>query len=314
MRAVLQRSFGDPDVLEMDEVERPDPLPTEVLVKVDAAGINPVDTKTRQGKGMASILGEPPFIPGWDVSGTVEELGMGVTTLAVGDRVFGMVRFPHAGSAYAEYVTAPSRHLARTPEGLDAMAAAGLPLAGLTAWQILVDTAAVEPGQRVLVHAAAGGVGHLAVQIAKARGAHAIGTASGDKHGFLASIGIDQAIDYSATRFEDEIHEPVDLVVDLVGGDEQGTGSLTVLRDGGLLIAVPGGVSDDLLAAAEDQGKRAGGILVEPDRAGLENLARLVESDSLRVEVDEEFPLADAAAAHAHLEGGHGAGKTVLRV
>ena len=314
MRAIIQRSFGEPHVLEIEEVQEPEPLPTEVLVSVDAAAINPVDLKTRQGKGMAGILGDPPFIPGWDVSGTVEELGMGVTTLAVGDRVFGMVRFPHAGSAYAEYVTAPSRHFARTPDDLDAVHAAGLPLAGLTAWQILVDTAGVQPGDRVLIHAASGGVGHLAVQIAKARGAHVIGTASGAKHEFLAGIGIDQVIDYKEARFEDEIDEPVDLVVDLVGGDEQGTRSLSVLKEGGLLIAVPGGVSDELLAAAEKQGKRGGGILVEPDHAGLMNLAQLIADGSLRVEIDEVFPLEDAAAAHIHLERGHGPGKTVLRI
>ena len=314
MKAILQSSFGDPSVLAIGEVDKPEPLPTEVLVKVDAAGINPVDLKTRQGKGMASILGDPPFIPGWDVSGTVTELGMGVTTLNVGDRVFGMVRFPHAGGAYAEYVTAPSRHFALSPDDLDPIHAAGLPLAGLTAWQILVDTASIQPGDRVLIHAASGGVGHLAVQIAKERGAHVIGTASGANHDFLAGIGIDQAFDYNETRFEDEIDEPVDLVVDLVGGDEQGMRSLSVLREGGLLVAVPSGVSDELLAAAKGQGKRGSGILVEPDRAGLANLAQLIAAGSMRVEVDEIFSLEDAAAGHVHLAEGHGPGKTVLRV
>ena len=189
-----------------------------------------------------------------------------------------------------------------------------MPLAGLTAWQTLVDTAAIEEGQRVLIHAAAGGVGHLAVQIAKARGAHVIGTASGSKQGFLAELGADQTIDYTEANFEDEIDEPVDLVVDLVGGDEQGGRSLEILADGGLLIAVPSGVTDALLEAARARGKRATGFLVEPDHAGLASLAALSEEGSLRVKLDEVFDLADAAKAHEHAAVGHGMGKTVLRI
>ena len=160
--------------MRISEVARPEPGPTEVLVRTGAAGVNPVDWKTRAGGGM---LGSPPFTVGWDVAGVVEEVGLGVTRFAVGDRVFGMPRFPREAAAYAEYVTSPSRQLARTPASLSDVEAAALPLAALTAWQALVDTAGVQQGQRVLIHASAGGVGHLAVQIAKARGAHVIATA-----------------------------------------------------------------------------------------------------------------------------------------
>jgi NADPH:quinone reductase-like Zn-dependent oxidoreductase len=174
MRAIRQDSLGGPEVMRITDVARPEPGPTEVLVRAGAAGVNPVDWKTRAGGGM---LGSPPFTLGWDVAGVVEAVGLGVTRFAVGDRVFGMPRFPREAAAYAEYVTSPSRQLGRTPASLSDVEAAALPLAALTAWQALVDTAAVQPGQRVLIHAGAGGVGHLAVQIAKARGAYVIGTA-----------------------------------------------------------------------------------------------------------------------------------------
>ena len=195
MRSITQATLGGPDVLEVAEVPRPEPFPTEVLVRVAAAGVNPVDWKVRTRGG---FLGEPPFTVGWDVAGVVEALGGGVTRFAVGDRVFGMPRFPREAAAYAEYVTSPSRQLARTPDGMSDVEAGGLPLAGLTAWQALVETADVQPGQRVLILAAAGGVGHLAVQIAKARGAHVIGTASAGKHAFLREIGADETIDYTS--------------------------------------------------------------------------------------------------------------------
>ena len=184
-------------------------------MRVAAAGVNPVDWKVRARGG---FLGEPPFTVGWDVAGTVEALGGGVTRFAVGDRVFGMPRFPRAAAAYAEYVTSPSRQLARTPEGLSDVEAAALPLAGLTAWQALVETADVQPGQRVLVLGAAGGVGHLAVQIAKARGAYVIGTARSPKHGFLAELGADEAIDYSLDPVEEAVGD-IDVVLDLIGGE-----------------------------------------------------------------------------------------------
>src|SRR3954471_16770503 len=217
MRAIVQHEFGGPEVLQVENRPVPEPVATEVRVRVEAAGGNPVDWKTRGGKGAAVQFGLPLTV-GWDVTGIVDAVGPGVTRFAVGDPVFGMPWFPRQAAAYAEYVTAPSRHFARRPEGLGALEAGGLPLAGLTAWQCLVDVARVQPGQRVLVHAGAGGVGHLAVQIAKARGAHVIATASAAKHDLLAGLGVDEAVDYRNQKFE-EVVEPVDVVYDLIGGD-----------------------------------------------------------------------------------------------
>jgi len=307
MRSIRQTALGGPEVLELVKVARPDPSPTEVLVRVTASGVNPVDWKVRTRGG---LLGEPPFTVGWDVAGVVEALGGGVTRFAVGDRVFGMPRFPREAAAYAEYVTSPSRQLARTPSALSDVEAGGLPLAGLTAWQALVETAEVRAGQRVLVLAAAGGVGHLAVQIAKARGAYVIGTASAAKHAFLAGLGADEAIDY-ATEDVAERARDVDVVLDLVGGTS-GLDALPALRDGGLFVAVPSSSGLDALRTAAADRVRVTGILVEPDRAGLEALAGLVEAGELRVHVERTFPLAEAARAHELGEAGHMMGKLVL--
>ncbi|WP_232665455.1 NADP-dependent oxidoreductase [Pseudonocardia sp. TRM90224] len=312
MRVVTQLSTGGPEVLEIGEAEIPEPLPTEIRVRVAAAGVNPVDWKTRAGAGMAAVLGPPPFTLGWDVAGTVDAVGTGVTRFAVGDSVFGMPWFPRQAGAYAEFVTAPSRHFAHRPARLSEQAAAALPLAGLTAWQCLVDIADVQPGQRVLVHAAAGGVGHLAVQIAKARGAYVIGTASGAKHNLLHDLGIDEAVDYRTEPFEKAV-DPVDVVFDLIGG-EVAQRSLDVLHPDGRLICLPSAASSAAMAAAADRGLRATGMLVEPDGDGLEDLARLVDERRLRVLVSETFPLERAAVAHRAGEMGRTTGKLVLTI
>lgn len=307
MRAVVQHEFGGPEVMKIEEVPTPEPMPTEIRVRVRAAGVNPVDFKTRAGHG---IVRELPFTLGWDVAGVVDALGRGVTRFAVGDEVLGMPLFPRQAAAYADYVTAPSRQFVRKPAAMTVKQAAALPLAGLTAWQALVDTAHVQAGQRVLVHAAAGGVGHLAVQIAKALGAHVIGTASPANHAMLAGLGADELIDYHTTRFEDVVHD-VDVVVDMVGG-ETGVRSLDVLSGDGLLVSVPGATGADALTAAAQRGIRATGILVEPDQVGLDALISLVEKGSLVVMVSDTFPVEDVASAHELAERGHGLGKIVL--
>jgi NADPH:quinone reductase-like Zn-dependent oxidoreductase len=305
MRAIRQEVLGGPEVLRLAELPRPEPGPTEVLVRVTAAGVNPLDWKTR-ARGV--FLGRPPFTVGADVAGVVAALGSGVTRFAVGDRVFGMPRFPGEAAAYAEYVTAPSRQLARTPDRLTDIEAAALPMAGLTAWQALVETADVQAGDRVLVHAAAGGIGHLAVQIAKARRAYVVGTARAAKHAFLAELGADQAIDYTREDVAAVVRD-VDLVLDLAGGDTA-VRSLPTLRDGGLLITAA--------ADAEPARRAAGGrvrvvyMLVEPDRGGLEALAALVDMGALHVHVARTFPLAEAARAHELGEAGRTQGKLVL--
>ena len=293
--------LGGPEVLVLEEVPGPEPGPTEVLVRVAAAGVNPVDWKVRAAGG---LIGEPPFTVGWDVAGAVEAVGYGVTWLAPGDRVFGMPRFPREAACYAEYVVSPSRHLARTPEGLSDVEAAALPLAGLTAWQSLVDTAGVGEGSRVLVLGAAGGVGHLAVQIAKGLGAWVAGTSSPEKHGFVAEIGVDMPLD----KDEPVSIDDVDVVLDAVGGDV-GLGAVPALRDGGIIVTVSRSSVAALLEAAADR-VRVAGILVEPDRGGLDALASL----GVRPHVEATFPLAEAGAAHSLGEQGRTRGKIVLTV
>jgi NADPH:quinone reductase-like Zn-dependent oxidoreductase len=309
MRAIRQQTLGRPEVLEVVEVARPEPGPTEVLVRVQAAGVNPVDWKTRQAGG---VLGQPPFTVGWDVAGVVEAIGRGVTRFEPGDRVFGMPRFPREAAAYAEYVTSRSRQLARIPDGLGTVEAGALPLAGLTAWQALVETADVGPGSRVLILAAAGGVGHLAVQIARSRGAYVIGTASRAKHAFLEQLGANETIDYTSEAVEDAVSN-VDVVLDLVGG-ETGRGALPTLRDGGLYIAVPSASGIGPLRELAGERVRVTGILVEPDRTGMEALAGLTTTGALRPHVARTFPLEQAARAHELGEAGRTQGKLVLTV
>ncbi len=315
MKAVIQQGFGGPEVLQLAQVARPVPIPTEVLVRVHAAGINPVDWKSRAGGGMARIFGDPPFILGWDVSGVVEEVGFGVTTLRPGDEVYGMPWFPRPAGAYAEFVTAPARQFARKPATITHEQAAAVPLAALTAWQALVDTAHVKPGHRVLVHAAGGGVGHFAVQLAKHLGAYVIGTSRAPGHDWLKSIGADELIDYSAVRFENAVAD-VDIVIDLVGDahDATSTRSITVLRPDGILIAIPGGVSPELATAAQSAGVRTSPFLVEPDGAALTQIGALIDAGDVVPEVEDVFDLAAAAQAHTRGESGHTRGKLVLHV
>jgi len=313
MRAIVVNETGGPEVLKLREVERPVPIPSEVLIRVRAVGLNPIEAFIRSGAfppGQGAAI-EPPFIPGWDVSGIVEAVVPGVTRFQVGDEVFGMPFFPRAANAYAEYVVAPSRQIARKPRGLDFPQAAALPLAGLTAWQALVDAAGVKPGQRVLVHAAAGGVGHLAVQIAKARGAYVVATASARKHDFVGTLGADQLIDYEAVDFTKATGD-LDVVLELVGRD-YGRRSIEVLRPGGLLITAVERLNQALKQDVEAAGRKFMGITVEPDGPGLEALARLVDEGKLRVHVEQAFPLAEAPRAHAALTGSR-TGKLVLLV
>jgi NADPH:quinone reductase-like Zn-dependent oxidoreductase len=310
MKAVVLHEYGAPEVLAVEEVAKPEPIPTEVQVRVHAAGVNPVDFKTRAGKGMAGLLGEPPVRLGWDVAGVVSEVAPGVTRFKVGEEVFGMPWFPRQAGAYAEYVTAPSRHFATKPHVLSHEEAAALPLAGLTAWQIVVDTIALEAGADVLIHGAAGGVGHLAVQIAKARGAYVIGTASAAKHGLLRELGADEVIDYRAQDFTEAVAE-VDVVLDGLGG-EVARRSLEVLKPGGRLVTLPG--PDDVPAGAAERGVHAAWTLVEPDRKGLEEIAALADRGLLRPLVETVLPLEQAAKAHEIGEQGRTTGKIVLTV
>jgi NADPH:quinone reductase-like Zn-dependent oxidoreductase len=307
MRAIAVSGWGGPDVLQPVIVARPEPGPTEILVAVHAAGVNPTDWKGRATGGFGQ-WGDPPIL-GYDVSGVVEAVGPGASLFRPGDEVFGMPRFPEQAGGYAEYVAAPSRHFALKPVALDHVHAAALPLVGLTAWQALAE---VQPGQRVLIHAAAGGVGHVAVQIAKALGAHVIGTASASKHDFLRSLGADELIDYRATDFA-EVLRDVDVVLDTIGAD-YALRSLAVLRPGGVHVALPRPDDPAVAARARELGVSTGWTLVEPDRGGLLALVDLVEAGRLRVEVAEVLPLEQAAQAHRLGESNRTTGKLVLRV
>jgi NADPH:quinone reductase-like Zn-dependent oxidoreductase len=309
LRAIQVTEFGDAGVLRTAELQRPSPISTELLVEVRAAGVNPVDWKTRKGSGVSAWVGPPPFVPGWDVAGVVAEMGFGVTAFEPGDRVFGMPWFPREAAAYAEYVTAPSRQFARMPDGLSFEEAAALPLASLTAWQSLVDTAKIEPGQRVLVNGAAGGVGHIAVQIAKAHGATVIGTGRAANHDFMRALGVDEPVNREVVALADAASE-VDVVIDLVGGDE--AGGVRTLRDGGMLIAVAGDPSDELKEEAAGRGVRVVEPLVEPDGHALGQIAALVEEGLLKVTLERVLPLEQAAEAHELSETGSVRGKLVL--
>jgi NADPH:quinone reductase-like Zn-dependent oxidoreductase len=216
MRAIILRAFGGPEVLEVTELERPEPAEGEVLVRVEAVGLNPVEAFARSGA--LPLFGPPPMVLGWDLAGVVEAAGPGVDRFTAGDRVFGLPRFPRLAHGYAEYVTAPAAELAPAPQTLDAAHAAALPLVGLTVWQSLVGVAAVVPGQHVLIHAAGGGVGHLAVQLAKARGARVTATASEGKHAFVEGLGADTVVDYRTEDLASRVRD-VDVLLDPVGGD-----------------------------------------------------------------------------------------------
>ena len=307
MLAIGQDRFGGPEELHEVRLPRPKPRVGQILVRVRAAGVNPTDWKHRAGE---SWFREPTVPLGWDVSGVVEAVGLGSTLFEPGDEVFGMLPYPHGVGSHAEYVVGPTRAFVRKPESIDHVQAGALPLAALTAWQALVDTAALGPGDRVLIHAAAGGVGHLAVQIAKARGAYVIGTASAAKHGFLRELGVDEAIDYREVDFAEAVRD-VDVVLDTIGGDYQ-LRSLRTLRPGGILVSTLPSPAPGLWEEAERLGVRAKLILVEADHAGMQAIADLAESGALRATIAGTFPLAEAARAHEAGETNRTAGKLVL--
>jgi len=308
MRAISQDVLGGPEVLELVELPRPEPGLSEILVRVHAAGLNPTDWKHRAHK---IFLGPPPFVLGWDVSGVVEATGFGVTLFRPGDEVFGMLPYPHGAGSHAGYVAGPARAFAPKPAGLDHVQAGAVPLAALTAWQALADTAGLSAGQRVLIHAAAGGVGHLAVQIAKARGAYVIGTASARNHDLVRGLGADEMIDYHGADLAEATGD-LDVVLDAFGGDYPAR-SLPLLRPGGRLISLLP-FPPEVAAEAGRLGVRAQVMLVEADHGGMTAIAQLVNQGKLRPVVAGTFQMADAAKAHELGEAGHVAGKLVLRM
>jgi NADPH:quinone reductase-like Zn-dependent oxidoreductase len=307
MTAVRQDRLGGTDVLQLVEIARPTPQTNGIVVEVRAAGVNPIDRKVRQD-GMWLT---PPFTLGWDVAGVVAAVAPGEHRFAVGDEVFGMPGFPDLAGGYAEFVAGPARHFAAKPDQLDHVQAAALPLSATVAWQALVETAGVGEGDRVLVHAAAGGVGHLAVQIAKARGAYVIGTASAGKHEMLRGLGADELIDHTAVDFAEQVRD-VDVVLDLVGGDYEDR-SLRTMRPNGLLIGLTNPLATlEIGAKATAAGMRGTTVNVAPDHTVLERLTSLVDAGLLRPVIAEILGLADVAKAHEIGAGNRTAGKIVL--
>jgi NADPH:quinone reductase-like Zn-dependent oxidoreductase len=330
MKAIRLHEFGGPEVLRYEEAPLPELKPCEVLVRVHAVGINPPDWYLREGYKMLPPEWRPPvpfpIILGSDVSGVVEAVATDVQGFSIGDEVFGMVRFPSFGdsAAYAEYVAAPASDLALKPAGIDHVHAAGAPMAGLTAWQFLIELGHNEPnplqpemhrpvplnGKTVLVNGAAGGVGHLAVQLAKWEGAHVIAVASGKHESFLRELGADEFIDYTKSPPEDVVHD-VDLVLDTLGGPTTGR-FLRTLKRGGALFPVFLGFSD-----AEEAAKLGVTVSMTQVRSNgpqLAELGRLLDAGTVRVAIDSTFPLADARKAHERAAGGHIQGKIVLTV
>ncbi len=308
MSAIRLHTYGGPEVLVKDEVPRPEPAPGEVLVQVHAAGINPLDWKVRQGHARQWLQHHLPLIPGWDVSGVIAAVGPDVVSFKEGDQVFGMLDFKRNG-AYAEFVATKTLHLAPKPASLDHIQAAAVPLACSTAWQALFEIADLQSGQTVLIHAAAGGVGHFAVQLAKWQGARVIGTASADNADFLRELGADEVIDYRSTPFFEKVHD-VDVVLDPIGGDTQKQ-SWQVLKKGGILVATLGITSPE---TAGQCGGRAQGVAVHPDSSQLGRIATLIDIDHLKPVVTTVLPLDQAAKAHALSQTGHTRGKIVLQV
>jgi len=315
MRAVVYDAPGPADVLRLAEIPVPAPVLSEVLVRVVAAGVNPIDAKTRGGAGATAGIASYPTTLGFDFSGVVVKAPYEAHPLPPGTEVYGMVPFPRSGGTYAEYAVVPTLSVARKPASLSHAEAAGVPLAALTAWGLVVETAHAHEGQRILIHAGSGGVGHFAVQLASYFGAHVTTTGSAANLPWLRDLGASVAIDYATTRFEDVVGD-VDVVIDLVGNvhDDTGTRSLTVLRPGGLYVLVPTGGWPGYADAAAAAGVRATSYKVIPDGGVLATLARLLESGSIRVYLDKVFDLDEAGAAHRELERGHTRGKSVLRI
>ena len=306
MKAVRIHSFGGPDVLKLEDVPKPKPASREVLIRVEAAGVNPVDYKIRSGEFKPVGL-QTPLTLGRDVAGVVEEAGRDVTEVKTGDDVYALLDAGHG--SYAEYAIANAEHVVRKPAKLDYLHAAAVPLAATTAWQGLFDHGKLKTGERVLIHGAAGGVGHFAVQFAKDRGAYVIATARAEDAELLRKWGADEVIDYTQQDFEDRARE-IDLVLDLVAGEMQQR-SWHVVKPGGRIISTLQPPSSMEAALHHAKGEA---FMVEPNRDELAKIGRLIDDGKVSVFLQQTFPLAEACRAHDHLEHEHVRGKVVLAV
>jgi NADPH:quinone reductase-like Zn-dependent oxidoreductase len=308
MKAIRIHNYGGPEVLKYEDAPRPEPQADEVLIRVHAAGVNPIDWKVREGHMKDFRPHKFPLILGWDLSGVVEELGRGVSRFKIGDEVYSLSD-PTRNGAYADYIIVRESELALKPNSLHHIRAVAIPLAALTAWQSLFDNAQLRPGQRVLIHAGSGGVGHLAVQLAKWKGAYVFATASTKNQDLLRKLGVDEPIDYTQQRFED-IARKIDIVLDTLGGETQER-SWSVLKKGGVLVSLVQPPSED---KAKELGVRAAITGVQPNGAQLAEIAKIIDSGKLAPVIDRILPLIEARRAHELSQSGHTRGKIVLRV
>jgi NADPH:quinone reductase-like Zn-dependent oxidoreductase len=308
MKAIRIHKYGGPEVLQYEDAPRPEPQAGEVLVRVHAAGVNPIDWKVREGEMKDFWPHEFPLILGWDLSGVVEELGRGVSQFKIDDEVYGLPD-PTRGGAYADYIVVRESELALKPNSLHHIRAAAVPLATLTAWQALFDTAQLQPDQRVLIHAGSGGVGHFAVQLAKWKGAYVFATASTKNQDLLRELGVDEPIDYTQQRFE-AVARNIDVVLDTLGGETQER-SWQVLKKGGALSSV---VQPPSAEKAKELGVRAAFVASHPSGAQLAEIAKIIEAGKLAPVINRILPLSEARRAHELSQSGHTHGKIALRV
>jgi NADPH:quinone reductase-like Zn-dependent oxidoreductase len=309
MKAIRVHNYGGPEVLHFEDAPRPAPGPGEVLIRARAASVNPIDWKIRAGYMMDYVPMPLPFIPGYDVSGVVEDVGQGVTNFKKGDEVYARADALHGHGAYAEYAIAKETEAALKPKTIDHVHAATIPVAAVTAWRALFDTADLKAGQKVLIHGASGGVGSFAVQLARWKGAYIFGTASAGNLDFLRQLGADQPIDYEKTKFEDVVHD-ADAVLDTIGGETQKR-SWQVLKKGGILVSLVGLGSEE---EAAKHGVRSAAISAQGGSAVLSEIAELVDAGKLKPIVDTVLPLSEARRAHELNESGHSRAKIVLKV
>jgi NADPH:quinone reductase-like Zn-dependent oxidoreductase len=304
MKASRIHGYGGPEAIHYEDAAPPSPGPGEVLVCVHAMGVNPVDWKIRDGFAKAMFETKFPAILGGELAGVVEEVGPDVEDWKAGDEIFAMIGLLGAN---AEYVVTKAAFLAPKPRNMSFVQAAAIPLAGLTAWLALIDTAELSSGQRVLIHAAAGGVGSFAVQIAHYAGAYIVGTASAENAEYLRSIGTQETIDYRVTKFEDVVRD-MDVVLDLIGGTTQSR-SFSVLKPGGFLVSTTSPIDRTMAEAAK---VRVANVRVAPNGKKLAEIGKLVEAGHLRPEIAAIYPLSKAAEALELSKAGHTRGKIVL--
>ena len=306
MKAVVAHEYGAPEVLKFEQVPRPEPNEDEALVRVIASGVNPADPLTLSGKYAREFGTHLPLIPGYEIAGVVEKTGANVTKLKVGDAVYG---YPTFGAGWADYVTVKEWEVAAKPKSLNFVEAAAVPMGALTAWQALVDVAKLQPGQTVLIHGGSGGVGSFAVQIAKARGARVIATASTGNQDLLKQLGADVAVDYTKTKFED-VAKDVDAVLDPVGKETLAR-SYGVVKKGGIVMSL---VARPDPAEIKKHGIRGAGISVHPDTEDLAEIAQLIDAGKIKPIVTQVLPLSEAIAAQQQAATHHTRGKVVLRI